>query len=61
MATNITDLDTLDACYGITCEICCYDGNCIFDEIVCQVATKSDFSTILILIYVVVGLLIGKM
>jgi len=58
--TTIEDLATTDPCYGITCDICCFDGNCIVDEIVCQVATKSDFSTILILIYVVVGLLIGK-
>jgi len=53
------DPATTDACYGIICDVCCWNGNCITDEIVCQVEADSDFNTILILIYVIVGLLIG--
>ncbi len=60
MTESIPDLSTEDPCYGVICDICCWEGKCILEEIVCRVEPKSDFSTILILFYVVLGLLIGK-
>jgi len=51
----------MSSCDGIVCAVCCQDGACITDEIVCEVSADTSFTTILILIYVIVGLLIGKL
>lgn len=53
--------DTLEACYGIVCDICCYQGYCVDDELVCTVDPKADYGVIAILLIVVACLLIGKL
>ena len=55
----VTDLGFFDKCNGIVCDICCYEGYCITDQLVCQVQPKDEFSTIVILAIVVAGLLLG--
>lgn len=55
----VTDISVFDACYEVVCDICCWDGHCVTDEIICQVEAKSDFNTVGILIIVIACLLIG--